>query len=312
MFLPEATQSIKAAFLEEELEEFRRLLIPASESEFFGEEARKYLCSLEGVAGKLSDFKVAIEENFPYRNRISDFNHMEHPDIDLIHECIGKHPGLPLGTNEKIWAQQDANPLKKYSDGVLTFRAGKSIFFILEVSGGPKEASATKVKNDYDKIIWCFLFLFQKILKKIGAVTVEDAEGLELWGAQVVGDQCAIIRCFIGCESRFIVQEVARFNFPTSVDNLKAVDLCIKTLGLLRVSHVFIGQYNILAYTHMYYSITLLRALHVLSFFKIEIRRGVMALSNFRPVFPATNWTKKFSAIAVPHLLDKLYVYDEE
>ena len=75
MFLPEATQSIKAAFLEEELEEFRRLLIPASESEFFGEEARKYLCSLEGVAGKLSDFKVAIEEN-----------HMEHPDIDLIHE----------------------------------------------------------------------------------------------------------------------------------------------------------------------------------------------------------------------------------
>src|SRR4051794_38713487 len=85
-FLPEVPQVIRAALLKEEQEELHRLLMPASESEFFSDEARKYLCSLEGVVRKLSDFKIAIEENFPYRNRIGDFDHMEHPDIDLIYE----------------------------------------------------------------------------------------------------------------------------------------------------------------------------------------------------------------------------------
>ena len=59
------------------------------------------------------------------------------------------------------------------------------IFFILEVSGGPGGAPGSKLQGDREKIMKCFTYLFDKMLGKLGPVSVDDCNGISLWAGQV-------------------------------------------------------------------------------------------------------------------------------
>jgi hypothetical protein len=217
--LPRVVEAIKLAFTQEELGVLREALTPLSESFFFGKVAEKYLFEL-AASESFTEFKVAVEMKFPYRDEIANYSYIKNPDIDLIWMygrvlwrqfeitpvikniserqwtimVVEKHfatalAGIPecfWEPNEKrIWQTLEAKPYKKYADGILTCEATRMIFFILEVSGGPGGAPGSKLQGDREKIMKCFTYLFDKMLRKLGPVSVDDCNGISLWAGQV-------------------------------------------------------------------------------------------------------------------------------
>jgi len=217
--LPRVVEAIKLAFTQEELGVLREALTPLSESFFFGKAAEQYLSELT-ASESFTEFKVTVEMKFPYRDEIANYSYIKNPDIDLIWMygrvlwrqfeitpvlkniperqwtimVVEKHFATALASipecfwepNEKrIWQTLEAKPYKKYADGILTCEATKMIFFILEVSGGPGGAPGSKLQGDREKIMKCFTYLFDKMLRKLGPVSVDDCNGISLWAGQV-------------------------------------------------------------------------------------------------------------------------------
>ncbi|CAG8607172.1 5765_t:CDS:1, partial [Paraglomus occultum] len=188
---------VERAFTQE-LEVLREALTPLSETSFFSEAVVKYLSELT-ASESFTEFKVAVEVKFPYRDEKENYNYIENPDIDLIWMygrvlwrqfeitslfkniperqwtimVVEKHFATALASipecfwepNEKrIWQTLEAKPYKKYADGIFKCEATRMVLFILEVSGGPGGAPGSKLRGDREKFMKYFTYLFDKML----------------------------------------------------------------------------------------------------------------------------------------------------
>ncbi|RIA81224.1 hypothetical protein C1645_837348 [Glomus cerebriforme] len=137
-------------FTREELHEFHQLLIPASEAEFFGDEARKYLKVLEANTRLPRVWEDGLKV-------VGNFELLEERQwlVLMIEKyfsaAFANMPKCVWEPNEKgIWAQQDAMEVRK---------------------------ERPPIKN----LEGVLVALYKRTKMIVVPVTVKDCEGLELW-----------------------------------------------------------------------------------------------------------------------------------